>query len=127
MTTVETPLLETLIESLIETSLRLQGSLKDGVPEGIDSDVLKCGELLDEIRQQASVAELIVSSKGRLKSRLGYLKEILDTNYAVIRQRTSFGDFMLRARTGSEPVGAYSGDGTAAEEPNSGAMLDTRG
>lgn len=127
MTTVETPLIETLIENLIETSLRLQGSLKDGVPEGIDGDVLKCGELLDEIRQQASMAELIVSSKGRLKSRLGYLREILDTNYAVIRQKTTFGDFMLRARTGAAPAGVYAGDGKAGDRPQGGTLLDTRG
>ena len=127
MTHAETPLLEALIEQLIETSLRLQGSLCGEVPDGINGTLLKCGELLSEIRQQAAVADIIVPPAGRLKARLGYLREILEANDALVREGAAYGEFSLRARAGGAERTTYSGNGATAENLASGALLSTRG
>lgn len=127
MTHEETPLLEALIEQLIETSLRLQGSLCGEMPEGINGDLLKCGELLSEIRQQAAVADIIVPSSGRLKARLGYLREILETNDALVKKGAAYGEFSLRARAGGAEETVYSSKGLAGGSLNRGALLSTRG
>jgi len=127
MTIVETSLLGTLIEQLIETSLRLQGSLCGKVPEGINSELLKCGDLLHEIRQQAAVAEMIVQPSGHLKARLGYLREILETNDALVREGAAYGDFFFRARAGGVEKVVYSEKGLAAASPAGGVLVNTRG
>ena len=127
MTNAETPLLETLVEQLIETSLRLQGSLSGKVPEGINCELLKCGDLLHEIRQQAAVADLIIPPSGRLKARLGYLREILETNDALVREGAAYGEFALRARAGAADGIVYSGKGRAAGAGAAGVLVNTRG
>lgn len=120
-------LIETLIEGLIETSIRLQASLRDEVPESVNGDVLRCGELLAEIRQQASMAELIVGSPGRLKARLGYLREILDANEALVRQGAAYGEFALKARAGAAEGAVYSVAGLAETKVRGGALLSAKG
>jgi hypothetical protein len=126
MTHAETPLLEALIEQLIETSLRLQGSLCGEVPAGINGELLKCGELLSEIRQQAAVADIIVPASGHLKARLAYLREILESNDALVREGAAYGEFSLRARAGAEKT-VYCNKGLAAGTLDRGALLSTRG
>ena len=127
MTAAEMPLLGTLIEQLIETSLRLQGSLCGKVPEGINVELLKCGELLNEIRQQAAVAEIIVQPFGKLKHRLGYLREILDSNDALVREGAAYGDFSIRARAGAGDGMTYCGQGRPAQAKAAGALVNIRG
>jgi hypothetical protein len=127
MTVAELPLLGTLIEQLIETSLRLQGSLCGEVPEGINGELLECGGLLNEIRQQAAIAAVIVPSSGHLKARLGYLREILESNDALVREGAAYGDFSLRARAGGAEKSVYSEKGLPAASPAGGVMVNTRG
>lgn len=127
MTAATAPLLETLVENLIETSLRLQGSLVGAVPEGLNGELLKCGELLGEIRQQADMAEVILPEPGKLKSRLGYLREILRSNDALVREGAAYGEFALGARAGRGQGAVYSDSGRKADRPAPGALVNTRG
>jgi len=127
MNAAKTPLIETLVESLIETSLRLQKSLCGGVPEGINGELLRCGELLTEIRQQADIAEIIVPAAGGLKSRLGYLREILASNDALLREGSDSGKRILRAMAGGGQGTLYSGKGVAEELSAGAAVLNARG
>ena len=127
MTAAAAPLLETLVENLIETSLRLQGSLRGAVPDGINGELLRCGELLGEIRQQADLAEIILPDAGTLRTRLGYLREILESNDALVREGAAYGEFALGARAGRGQDAVYSAGGRRADRPAPGALVSTRG